>query len=659
MRTYWTAHRLAALGHEVHVLTNAKEVGPAFRMYMRAEDWRRCEAVCGAGSVTAHWTDPVDASQSYIPMASPFVSKLASIAARLHSQGPFDVIYTHYLEPYGIAGYLAAHMTGAPQVVRMAGSDAGRLWHHSQFEALYDHVLRSAEVVIAGGAVAKRAIEHGVDPDRIAAVAGFLVPEDVFTPVGPTLDLPALRSEVAADPDFRDLLWGNFAGDRPYFGICGKLGETKGSFALLAAMHRLKQAGLEIGLVALAHGALGVERRFRAQAQELGLADRILQIPFLPHWRVPEFLRSCVAVCCLEQNFPIGFHMPMIPREVLLCGTCLIGSIEVIRKLPHHTRLPDGYGCVAIDDVNNIEALSKRLAAIVRDPAPAASVGARGRNFACELQRGQPVLQGLEHILEAAATRQRVPPAMRAPADSATHEAGGGHFPLTRLARTFMAECAETSGAGALTKGPKVPLDVEGVHEVLAAIDREIAAGKTSLRPLALAVRVEKAIAAAEGETSRAVSVGTFNLRPRLCISRWAIDEGDLAGLIPIRDPRLRILHFDYDVSELVYARTAADFPDTPTRHSTYVIVFCRDENSPRSPLLVDGLTARILELSDGTRTAAEIVDQCKVAEFNDARKWIENLFLSGFVQLQDPGADELPGGVDERERLPNAPSLC
>ena len=115
----------------------------------------------GTGSVTVHWTDPVDRSQSYIPMASPFVSKLAAIAARVHSECPFDVIYSHYLEPYGVAGHLAAQMIGVPHVVRMAGSDAGRLWHHPQFEALYDHVLRSAEVVIAAGPVAERAI-HAV-----------------------------------------------------------------------------------------------------------------------------------------------------------------------------------------------------------------------------------------------------------------------------------------------------------------------------------------------------------------------------------------------------------------------------------------------------------------------------------------------------------------
>ena len=117
--------RCAARGHDVHVVTNAKEAQPPFRMHMRAEDWKRCEAHGGAGSVTVHWTDPVDRSQSYLPMASPFVSKLAAIAARAHSAHPFDVIFSHYLEPYGVAGYLASQMTGLPHVVRMAGSDAG------------------------------------------------------------------------------------------------------------------------------------------------------------------------------------------------------------------------------------------------------------------------------------------------------------------------------------------------------------------------------------------------------------------------------------------------------------------------------------------------------------------------------------------------------
>jgi glycosyltransferase involved in cell wall biosynthesis len=358
VRTYWIAHDLAARGHDVHVITNAKEASPPFRIHMRRLDWKRCEASYPAagsaspGSVTLHWTDPLDRSQHYIPLASPFVSKLAGTAARVHAERPFDVIYSHYLEPYGIAGHLAADFAQVPHVVRMAGSDAGRLWRHPQLETLYDHVLRSAATVIAAGTVAGRAIKHGVRPERIEGGDRFVLPEDLFRPEGPKLDFAALRHEVERDdPELCDAFWGGFAGELPFFGIYGKLGETKGSFALLAAMQRLKQEGVRVGLVAMAHGWPALEQKFRARAEELGVADRVLQIPFLPHWRVPEFLRSCLAVCCLEQDFPILFHTPIIAREVLTCGRCLVASTEVIRKLPDHLRLPDGYGCVAISDV--------------------------------------------------------------------------------------------------------------------------------------------------------------------------------------------------------------------------------------------------------------------------------------------------------------------
>jgi glycosyltransferase involved in cell wall biosynthesis len=270
-QTYWSAHALAKRGHDVLVVTNAKEAVAPYRMHMRAEDWDRCEAVYGGGSVTVHWTDPVDRSQAHIPLNSPVVTKLATLAARAHTSRALDVIFSHYLEPYGIAGHLAAQMTGVPHVVRLAGSDAGRLWQHPQFELLYDHVLRSAEVVVAAGVVAKRAVERGVAADRIAAGGGFAVPEDLFASEGPHLDISALLAMAQADPQFADLVWGGFMGGRPYFGVYGKLGERKGSFTLLAAMHRLMEAGLDVGLVALAHGPPTVQNRFRAHAAKLGL----------------------------------------------------------------------------------------------------------------------------------------------------------------------------------------------------------------------------------------------------------------------------------------------------------------------------------------------------------------------------------------------------
>jgi glycosyltransferase involved in cell wall biosynthesis len=636
MRTYWSAHGLAALGHEVHVVTNARETVAPFRMLMRPEDWERCARAYDTGSVTVHWTDPVDRSQSYIPMASPFVSKLAATAARAHSERPFDVIYSHYLEPYGVAGLLAAQITEVPHVVRMAGSDAGRLWHHPQFELLYDHVLRSAEAVVAVGAVAKRAIERGVSPHRIVRGGSFAVPEDLFTPEGPKLDIAALRAEANADPAFSDLIWGNFAADRPYFGVYGKLGERKGSFALISALHRLMLAGVEVGLVVLAHGGLTVQRNFRARADELGLTDRVLQIPFLPHWRVPEFLRGCLAVCCLEQGFPIAFHAPMIPREVLLSGTCLVASTELIRKLPSSERLPHGYRCIAIENVNDVDALSGALAAIARNPRAAMAIGARGRQFALELQRDMLFPQTLERTLEAAASRQKMPHAARNPAFGAARVAERC-FPLTRLVAAEIGQPFGNPDNVSVPAGRGI--DLSAADRVLSAVEQGIADGLTALRPLAAAVQLEIAVAAAEDgdhTDSLAVSDPLYRIRSR----QWTVPEDGLAGLAPVRDPQLRILEFDYDVAEFLGARTVADLPTVMRPGPSYIVVFTGPGAGQREPLIVDGLTAHILKLSDGRRSAAEIAGELgrqSPSVDADNLEWIEQMFVCGLIGLDDP----------------------
>jgi len=647
MRTYWAAHGLAARGHDVHVITNAKEAEPPFRMFMRKQDWRRCAGRYAAGSVTVHWTDPADGTQAYIPMASPFVSKLATLVARAHAERPFDVLYSHYLEPYGVAGHLAAEMTGVPHVVRMAGSDAGRLWHHPQLELLHDHVLRSAARVIVAGRVAERAIGRGIAPERIALGGAFDVPEDLFKPRGPGLDLARLRQEVEADPVAAPLMWGDVACGRPYFGVYGKLGHSKGSFSLLAALGRLKREGLDAGLVALAHGQPEVEQHFRATARRFGLADRVLQIPFLPHWRVPEFIRGCLAVCCLEQDFPIAIHSPIVAREVLLCGTCLVASTEMIRKLPGYERLPNRYGCVAVDDVNDVGALSDRLAAMVRDPEPAAAMGARGHAYARDLQRDLSFVGTLEEILAAAVAGEPIAPSSRPMEEPAP--AGDARFRLTRL----VAEAMGMAGRPGLPEGAaaaSTPVhDVARARQILAAVDLQIGNGHTGLEGLALAVATEIAVAKAEADESDPVPEEDpiFRLRG----ARWGVAPGDMAKLVPLCAPQVRVLTFDHDVAEFMSVRKLEDFPRHPAKRPSFIVAFAGPEGHAREPLLIDELTARILGLCDGTRTVSEVIRAldggASAAIQKKQLQWIARLFQDGLIALHDDRA----AGTGSRHR--------
>jgi hypothetical protein len=304
----------------------------------------------------------------------------------------------------------------------------------------------------------------------------------------------------------------------------------------------------------------------------------------------------------------------------------------MVRKLPAYARLPHGYGCVAVPDVSDVAALADALAAIVRDPEPAAVVGTRGRTFARELQRGISFPQRLEQILAAAAAGRR--PIERS-AEPTVAEAADSRFPLTRLA---VAEIETLEGETCVP--PAQTIDLAWARDVLAAIQRLIDSGRRNLEPLAAAVEIEIAVATAEAAGN--ATSPPFDPDPlfRLRMGRWAMAEGDLAALMPLRDPQIHVLEFDYDVSEFMSVRTVVELPSTLTPQRSYIVAFGRTDGGQRDPLLVDALTAGILRLSDGSRTAAEIVRELGretgTPDAADSFQWLESLFVHGLISLRD-----------------------
>jgi hypothetical protein len=191
--------------------------------------------------------------------------------------------------------------------------------------------------------------------------------------------------------------------------VYGKLWPNKGTEQLLRAFGRLKELGCEIGLLQMGHARPHIAHRYRELAEDLGITDRIVQIPFLPNWRVPEFIRRCLAICYLEQNFPISYHAPIVAREVLACGKCLVASTEIVRKLPFRDRVVNGYNIVAINDVDDVDELAGKLAAMAARPEIAPEVGARGRRLLLDFQRSVPFPEAFEKMLEDAVALGRSP----------------------------------------------------------------------------------------------------------------------------------------------------------------------------------------------------------------------------------------------------------
>ncbi|MBO0871403.1 MAG: glycosyltransferase, partial [Micromonosporaceae bacterium] len=120
--SYRLVMALAAAGHQVSVVTNADEVEDEYRIWMRPQDRARLEATFpNGGAVTLVATSPLGRKfAEHIPQSKPFVSKLASLATEEIRRIGADVVYSYYLEPYGVAAHLAAQWTGTAHVVQHA-----------------------------------------------------------------------------------------------------------------------------------------------------------------------------------------------------------------------------------------------------------------------------------------------------------------------------------------------------------------------------------------------------------------------------------------------------------------------------------------------------------------------------------------------------------
>jgi glycosyltransferase involved in cell wall biosynthesis len=593
------AHELAKRGHQIHVVTNAREVELPWRLLMRPEDWGKCEADYGEGAVRVSWTEPVDRGQGFIPRNNPSVTKLASLALAAHREAPFDLIHSYYLEPYGIAGHVVAQALDLPHIVKTAGSDAGKLWHHPQFEPFYDHVLCSADLYIAGGVVTQRAIDHGVAPQRVAANRGFQLNTELFSSDGDKLDLSEILAEAAEDAAFKDLCWGSFRGDRPHIGVYGKLGDRKGSFALLDALAQARSAGADIGLVAMAHGHPPIEARFRRAVEDHKLQDHVLKIPFLPHWRVPSFIRSCLAVCCLEQDFTITIHNPIVTEEVMSCGTCLIASTELLNKHTHAKQLVAGVNCVAIQDVNDIDLLSQALISVARDPDDAAVIGRRGRRYVERFDAGMAFAARTESLFERTVKLRPAPPL-------STDEpvSDGAYLSLTQMALSLIEPATREAWLASTTNETESP---EWVADILSwARNAAPSAGVVS-GTVKTAIEVDYAIRSVNGASASRESENSHDRDPLFRAGGgWIAKDTDLLDLCPSRNPGVRLLEFDVEVAPFVSARQPADLPPTPVPGASHLLVIPRGADR-NGVLRLDQDTALFLQQCNGDKSARQI----------------------------------------------------
>lgn len=361
-KTYWMAKGLGCRGCEVHIVTNAWEVEDDYREGITTDD---LDGYYQPKNVIVHNTDPFS-DPSYIPYAKPYTEKLAGLAIDVTQQFQLEIIDTWYLLPYAVAGFMASTLTERPQIVRHAGSDITRLFESPFMNSLFLGILRRAQRIVTHSS--HRQFFNDLEIDDSAIHLNRLL----------SVDTSAFSPEVAPI-GLREMLGPTFNGE-PVITYAGKIGTTKGVFDLIEAFSQVRT---EARLLFICGGP-GTGRLREAIANR-GLTNRVAIHGFVPPWKMPALLKASACIVVPERDFPVVHHTPILPREVLATGGCLILSTEIFGKLRALGIEKDKHALVV--DPKNIPEFSAALETAISCNTVRRQFGAEARALSLSIER--------------------------------------------------------------------------------------------------------------------------------------------------------------------------------------------------------------------------------------------------------------------------------
>ena len=355
--TYWLARGLGETGHRVSVVTNANRVEEMYRIPLNLEDAKE-QVAYEPENVSVFSLS--EKAPRHAPYSESFVTRLVNLGLRAIEKNGADVIYAHYLEPYGVAALMLKELTGLPLVVRHAGSDIYRLFTHTDYSYVLGRVLKNADIALMSHSLFYVAEAMGIEQRRLRPIP-TRAHHPAFSPEGSRFDFPQQRAEGI-----------------PTITYMGKASAHKGLLELLSVVPRLEN---DFRLMLVSKGPL-LEEMQRKIDGSAALQERVMLSDFVPPWRVPALLRASDLLVQLENRFPIPIHAPGQPYEGIACGTPLLVSDDLIRKLVHS--FPGIREKVSVvPDPEDTDALRRVLADTLSD-LPAARARAAGATIALQ-----------------------------------------------------------------------------------------------------------------------------------------------------------------------------------------------------------------------------------------------------------------------------------
>lgn len=371
-KAYWLTQGLGSKGNNIHIFTNSLEVENEYRENFIGND---LDFYMPRG-VDVHSTNPFQ-DISFIPQTNPYSEKIANIAIDGILKNNLKIIDAWYLLPYGIAGLIVKKIFGLPLILRHAGSDITRLLNSSSLSSLLTELLLQADRIITYPIHKDFFLKLGIPEQKIYINKNISVNTKVFSPTQIPLDLNQYTDK--------------YENGKPVILFIGKSSPSKGIYDLIEALSCIK----EDFLLLIVTGGSEIYN-LKEMLVEKGLESKSSIIGFLPPWRVPSLYRASTCVVCPERDFPIRIHRPIVPREVMACGTCLVESDELYLK-KHSSKIVDEENVLVVNPHQHAH-FSSLLNRIIRDPESAKKIGNNGSKISLELEKFDEYITDIENL---------------------------------------------------------------------------------------------------------------------------------------------------------------------------------------------------------------------------------------------------------------------
>ena len=287
---------------------------------------------------------------------APFLLARAAMAEvrRLLDQGVrIDLIDAHYVYPDGVAAVMLAQHFHLPVTITARGSDVTQLPDFAMPRRMIKWAIGQADALISvSAALGQRLIELGADPAKVTVLRNG-IDTDLFRPV----ERESVRREIGL-PDGAKLLIS-----------VGHLIERKRCHLTIDAIALLPEVHLAIV-------GDGPERAgLQAQAERLGLADRVHFLGARPHDALPGYYAAADAMVLASSRE--GWANVLL--EAMACGTPVIAS-----DIPGNPEVVQSREAGLILRENSPEGIAEAARGLFADPPDRAATRAYAERFGWE-----------------------------------------------------------------------------------------------------------------------------------------------------------------------------------------------------------------------------------------------------------------------------------